>query len=49
MSVDISTSGTFIPKQRKYELKFVFTATSTQRDEKLIEKECLSQFVFADE
>ena len=37
MSVDISTFGTYIPKQRKYELKFVFTATSTQRDEKLIE------------
>lgn len=49
MSVDISTSGTFIPKQRKYELKFVFTATNTQRDEKLIEIECLSQFVFVNE
>lgn len=35
MSVDISTCGTFIPKHRKYELKFVFTATSTQRDENL--------------
>lgn len=45
MSVDISTCGTFIPKHRKYELKFVFTATSTQRDEKLIEIECLSQFI----
>lgn len=49
MTVDISTTGTYMPKQRMYELKFVFTATSTQRDEKLIKIECLSKFVFVDE
>ncbi len=48
MTINISTSGKFVPQKGQYELKFVFTVTNAHRREEIIKIECLGKFRFTD-
>ena len=46
MSIDISSSGKFMPQNGKFELRFIFSATNALRGEEIIKIECVGQFLF---